>query len=380
MCAFHHCGQYGPRHPTTLGPLEHGLSVQLRRTFHHHSVGASQTHLQEELLQNPDRIRVDTQYGPVTGGRANTGAIAFLEIPYALPPGRFQDPQSLPPEHHYEDKEYLYEASYCAQPKKEELIAGAPYENIVGLGEPTENPLFVNIVCPRDFKPSSDRKYPVKVYIHGGFLQLGSPHELNSQAQYIAAQRSEVWVNIGYRVSVFGFLASDEPKLSGNYGFKDQWLALLWIRDNIERFGGDPKDIQITGLSAGGHSVQQILHHATRGGLPPDGQAPFQSAMIQSNGILTNPETPSERRPQFEALCRSLGLDPRSPTILDQLRDPVALPWQRLTHVIETGKIGTAFDTFRGTLDGAQWLADDPDPITWQRSGAFARALRDKGV
>jgi len=75
-------------------------------------------------------------------------------------------------------------------------------------------------------------------------------------------------VNVGYRLSAFGFLASDKPRVSGNYGFKDQWLALEWIKANIEAFGGlkytrylclkmltiysgDPTDIQLTGLSAG---------------------------------------------------------------------------------------------------------------------------------
>jgi len=71
------------------------------------------------------------------------------------------------------------------------------------------------------------------------FLQFGSPHDLSAQAEYIAAQRKEIWVNIGYRLSAFGFLASDMPHLSGNYGFKDQWLGLLWIRDNIAAFGGE---------------------------------------------------------------------------------------------------------------------------------------------
>lgn len=46
-------------------------------------------------------------------------------------------------------------------------------------------------------------------------------------------------MNIGYRLSAFGFLASDEPSISGNFGFKDQWLALLWIRENIASFGGE---------------------------------------------------------------------------------------------------------------------------------------------
>jgi Carboxylesterase family len=101
------------------------------------------------------------------------------------------------------------------------------------------------------------------------FLQFGSPHGLSSQAQYVAAARSEVWVNVGYRLSAFGFLACDEPNLSGNYGFKDQWLALEWVKANIAAFGGlfetncrrgyvidicplgDPEDIQVSGLSAG---------------------------------------------------------------------------------------------------------------------------------
>jgi len=61
---------------------------------------------------------------------------------------------------------------------------------------------------------------------------------LESQAQCIAAERSQVWVNIGYRLSVFGFLACDKPRIEGNFGFKDQWVALEWIHDNIRAFGG----------------------------------------------------------------------------------------------------------------------------------------------
>lgn len=68
---------------------------------------------------------------------------------------------------------------------------------------------------------------------------------MSAQAQYVAVERSEVWVNIGYRLSVFGFLASDVPKVEGNFGFKDQWIALLWIRDNIAKFGGETPCFQV---------------------------------------------------------------------------------------------------------------------------------------
>jgi len=68
-------------------------------------------HLHEELSKNASRIVVNTRFGPVTGGRASTGAAAFLEIPYALPPGRFEDPVPLPDNFRYEDKVYIQETT-----------------------------------------------------------------------------------------------------------------------------------------------------------------------------------------------------------------------------------------------------------------------------
>ncbi|KAF5379507.1 hypothetical protein D9615_006529 [Tricholomella constricta] len=331
-------------------------------------------HLHEELAKNQARVVVKTRFGPVTGGRASTGTAVFLEIPYALPPARFEDPVPLPDDFRYEDKEYIREETYGVQPNNDGQARDTPFEDKVGLGSPSENPLFLNIVAPPSFP--EQRNFPVKIYIHGGFLQFGSPHTLGSQAQYIAAERSEVWVNIGYRLSAFGFLACDKPLLKGNYGFKDQWLALEWVKANIAAFGGNPDDIQLTGLSAGAHSVHQLLHHASR--LPEGQKAPFHSAILQSNAILTNPSTPKEYRVQFQALCRALGLDPESPDILATLQDRVKVPWSSITHAIETDMLGTN-GTFRGCLV-EDWLVTSPDPMTWQRSGGLAKGLREHGV
>ncbi|KAJ3718102.1 carboxylesterase [Lentinula guzmanii] len=336
-------------------------------------------HLHDELASNSARVVVDTLYGKVIGGRANNGAAVFLEIPYALPPVRFSDAEPLPDGWQYPlDKEYLTESSYCFQPHNDGQASGTPFADKVGYGKPTENPLFLNIICPPSFEPSGAQIFPVKIYIHGGFLQFGSPHGLRGQDQFVSAEFSEVRVNIGYRLSAFGFLASDKPRLDGNYGFKDQWLALEWVKKNISAFGGNPEDITLLGLSAGAHSVHQILHHVSR--LPETAESPFQSAILMSNAIVMVPKTPSELRPQLEALCHALHLDPQSPDILKTLQDPSIIPASKICEVIETDALGTEYGTFRGCVDDNSWMASSPDLMTWQRSGSFASSLAQRGL
>lgn len=47
-----------------------------------------------------------------------------------------------------------------------------------------------------------------------------------------------VLVTINYRLGPFGFLSLNTAEYSGNMGLKDQLLALKWVNENIEFFGG----------------------------------------------------------------------------------------------------------------------------------------------
>lgn len=68
----------------------------------------------------------------------------------------------------------------------------------------------------------------------------------------MALQNEIITVTINYRLNVFGFFKPSVLK-NGHFGFRDQQLALKWVQQNIEDFGGDPKRVTLAGQSAGNY-------------------------------------------------------------------------------------------------------------------------------
>ncbi|MEH6912238.1 MAG: carboxylesterase family protein [Oceanicoccus sp.] len=133
------------------------------------------------------------------------------------------------------------------------------------------------------------RPLPVMVWYHGGGHKFGAGDATNYDGSALA-EREVIVVSINYRLGILGFLA--HPKLtaesannsSGNYGTLDQIQALIWVKDNIAAFGGDPNNVLIFGESAGAHSVGQIMASPLSRGL-------IHKAIAQS-GIGTHQYTP----------------------------------------------------------------------------------------
>ncbi|HEX4245357.1 MAG TPA: carboxylesterase family protein, partial [Acidimicrobiales bacterium] len=156
-----------------------------------------------------------------------------------------------------------------------------------------------------------DRR-PVMVWIHGGGFNSGTGAGDLYRGGTLARQGDVVVVTINYRLGALGFLAHPALQLpscawigggewvgSGNWGIADQIAALVWVRDNIAAFGGDPGNVTIFGESAGGMSVSTLLGVAGARGL-------FHRAIVESGPPFTH--TADDAGGRAELLAEKLGV------------------------------------------------------------------------
>ncbi|KAJ2980934.1 hypothetical protein NUW58_g6814 [Xylaria curta] len=119
-----------------------------------------------------------------------------------------------------------------------------------------EDCLFLNVVAP-----ANGKRKPVLVWIHGGGYGLGNNRFESEFMQQIRTNgNSYVGVSVAYRLGAFGFLSSAEVGKFGvvNAAVHDLRFALKWVKKNIRHFGGDPEQVTIAGISAGGGSVMLL--------------------------------------------------------------------------------------------------------------------------
>ncbi|XP_050551355.1 esterase FE4-like isoform X3 [Spodoptera frugiperda] len=199
---------------------------------------------------------VSTNKGLIRGLQSEEGYAQFLGIPYAVVDKKNPFGPSVP-HPGFDDVFEAYETTMCPQ----------VYNN-VAFG--TIDCLTLNIYVPS--AATSQNLLPVMVSIHGGAFVLGSAETEGSPTFLL--KHNVIVVRINYRLGAYGFMCLDIPEVPGNQGLKDQVLALRWINENIEAFGGDSGQITVFGESAGGMSVN--LH------LLSSYETLFQRAIIQS--------------------------------------------------------------------------------------------------
>jgi para-nitrobenzyl esterase len=229
-----------------------------------------------------------TTDGTVHGKAAGT-MDEFLGIPYAAPPVgplRWRPPQ--PPARWTGIREATAFAPHCPQPPSG-----------FGVASTSENCLYLNVFIPAG---APGRHLPVLVWIHGGAFLAGESDDYNPAA---LVRHGVIVVTINYRLGALGFLA--HPALasrpggpSGDYGLMDQQAALRWVQANITSFGGNPRNVTLSGESSGGLSVLSQL-------VSPGARGLFSRAIAESGTYNLTQESLATAETAGEAFAAKAG-------------------------------------------------------------------------
>ena len=186
---------------------------------------------------------IETNSGKIQG-YAQDGLEILKNVQFAEPPVgelRFMPPVE---KKSWDDVLDASEYGFCAYQGYTAL------EDWFGKQEPeSEDCLNLNIWTPA----TDGKKRPVMVWVHGGAFITGSGISPLYDGTHLAKRGDVVIVTVNYRLGSLGFLYVPDSTI--NAGLLDQVMALKWVHDNIEAFGGDPDNITIFGESAGAYSI-----------------------------------------------------------------------------------------------------------------------------
>ncbi|MEO8309305.1 MAG: carboxylesterase family protein [Pseudomonadota bacterium] len=267
---------------------------------------------------------VETTLGKVRGQRAVHGGYKFFCVPYGASTGgaaRFMPPKPAPA--WAAIREVPPQAIIAPQvdPTATPAVPGSRRAAISGIGSEAgslESEDCLNLTL---YTPGVDSaRRPVMVWMHGGGYFAGSGSNPMYEGSALAVHGDVVVVNINHRLNVLGYAhlpgGGEEFASSGNVGIMDLELALRWVRDNIERFGGDAKRVLIFGQSGGGGKVAVLSSMPTARGL-------FNRMAMQS-GAMRRLRSAEDGMIVGERLLKQAGLKP------NQVRELQQLPLQQL--------------------------------------------------
>ncbi|KAH0826194.1 alpha beta-hydrolase [Lanmaoa asiatica] len=240
----------------------------------------------------------------------------------------------------------------------------------------TEDCLQLNVYSPvatGGASPITVPRLPVMFFIHGGGLNTGDsgPFPFNTTTSgYVGPSKANVYdgtnlvsyggvvlVTINYRLSGLGWFNASDAAL------KDALLALHWVQDNIEAFGGDPTKVLIYGESAGGTMTRYLL-----GTNPAYTEGLFSAAILESDFGTGSPfYSPALALNMSLTVTKYLGCALNSSTILTEA-DVLCVQQQPAGNVVMASyNLGLSWDV---VVDGDYVLVDIEGSI---KDGVYAR-------
>jgi para-nitrobenzyl esterase len=260
------------------------------------------------LREGVPQPTVETTTGKIRGV-TDAGVSIFKGIPYGASTAgknRFMPPVAVTPWGGVRDA-FDYGPSAPQNPSSMRGLVDprggfAAYGDAPGIEE-NEDCLVLN-VWTRGLNDGGKR--PVMFWCHGGGFAASSGSPLMYGGERLAQRGDVVVVTVNHRLGALGYtylggVGSDRFASSVNVGMLDLVAALEWVRDNIERFGGDPGNVTIFGESGGGAKVSTLLAMPSAKGL-------FHRGVIQSGPGVWMSE-PARSVEVADMLLTELGLD-----------------------------------------------------------------------
>lgn len=310
---------------------------------------------------------VETTYGKVRG-RSAAGIHSFLGVRYGASTAgrnRFMPPQK--PQSWAGVQDAFAYGNSAPQSNPAQRVDAAGRNEVGRLVSGTDGPpppesedcLFLNVWTPG---VNDNGKRPVMFWLHGGGFTGGSDSSALFIGANLARRGDVVVVGINHRLGALGFthlgdLAGESFAHSGNVGMLDAIAALEWVRDNIERFGGDPNRVMIFGESGGGQKVSMLLGSPVAKGL-------FHRAVIESG---PGPKMMERQRATDVArmLLGELDLDAR------HIAEVQALPVEKIMRA--QFALGSKLRVVPGFIDG---FAPVLDPVVLPAHPFYPQASR----
>ncbi|PHH69923.1 hypothetical protein CDD82_7431 [Ophiocordyceps australis] len=234
--------------------------------------------------------------------------VEYLGIPYAKPPVgdlRFEAPHKLDASNGtYYASDFGHDCPHSAHatPNYPRLTSQArriiSYFSSPPGTKHSEDCLTLNIWSKATHGAHGSKK-PVFVFFHGGAFAAGNTNTPFYNGKYLANEQHLVVITVNYRLGILGFPGA--PGKTQNLGLRDQRLAVQWIHDNVESFGGDARKIIIAGQSAGAVAVDYWAYAYQQ-------DAIVHGIIAHSGNALSFPGlSPKEAEEHWAAVVQAVG-------------------------------------------------------------------------